>query len=106
MKNIEKQKEVVLLKQEFELESTDRFDEDIEKHKKSEEKSVLKKIDKLLDELREHPQTGTGKPELLIGDKAGQWSRRISKKHRLIYEINGEIVTFLLLSAYGHYDDK
>ena len=35
---------------------------DIEKIKKSGDKKVLLKIDKLLDELREHPKTGTGKP--------------------------------------------
>ena len=28
-----------------------------------------------------------GKPEPLSGDRIGQWSRRISLKHRLIYEI-------------------
>lgn len=38
---------------------------DIEKHKKSGDKKILLKIDKLLNELREHPQTGTGKPEQL-----------------------------------------
>ena len=38
---------------------------DIEKHKKSGDRKVLVKIDKLLDELREHPYSGTGKPEKL-----------------------------------------
>lgn len=38
---------------------------DIEKFKKSGDKKVLIKIDKLLDELREHSKTGTGKPEQL-----------------------------------------
>lgn len=36
---------------------------DIGKFRKSGDKKVLVKIDKLLDELREHPTTGTGKPE-------------------------------------------
>ena len=35
---------------------------DIEKHKKSGDKKILLKIDKLLNELREHPQSGTGNP--------------------------------------------
>ena len=61
---------------------------------------------KLIDELTEHPTTGTGKPEPLSGDRAGQWSRRISGKHRLIYLIDNENVVVLLLSAYSHYDDK
>jgi len=33
---------------------------DIEKHKKSGDKAVLKKIEKLLNELMEHPTSGTG----------------------------------------------
>jgi len=37
---------------------------DIEKFKKSGDKKVLLKIDKLLNELIEHPKTGTGKPEI------------------------------------------
>lgn len=49
---------------------------------------------------------GTGKPEPLSGDRSGQWSRRITQKHRLIYEIEENIVTVDVLSAYGHYDDK
>ena len=65
-----------------------------------------KKLEKLLAELIEHPTTGTGKPEPLKGDRSGQWSRRISQKHRLIYEIREEIITVLVLSSYGHYDDK
>ena len=65
-----------------------------------------KKAVKLLEELQEHPQTGTGKPEQLKGDRAGQWSRRITDRHRLVYEIEEEQVMVLILSSYGHYDDK
>ena len=79
--------------------------EDLSKLKKS-EPAAFKKAGKLLSELQEHPQTGTGKPEPLSGDRSGQWSRRISQKHRLIYEIEENIVTVYVLSAYGHYDDK
>jgi toxin YoeB len=38
---------------------------DIKKFRKSGDKKALIKIDKLLDELRDHPTTGTGRPELL-----------------------------------------
>lgn len=55
---------------------------------------------------REHPRTDTGKPEPLSGDRIGQWSRRITKKHRLVYEIRDTEVIVLVLTAYGHYDDK
>ncbi|MBP3213636.1 MAG: type II toxin-antitoxin system YoeB family toxin [Bacteroidaceae bacterium] len=40
------------------------------------------------------------------GDRAGQWSRTITKKHRLIYEIFETEVHVDVLAAYGHYDDK
>ena len=42
----------------------------------------------------------------LGADRSGQWTRRINRKHPLIYEIREEIITVLMLSAYGHYDDK
>ncbi len=38
---------------------------DIHKFKISGNKKALKKVDKLLDELRQHPTRGTGKPERL-----------------------------------------
>ncbi len=42
----------------------------------------------------------------MSGDRQGQWSRRITKKHRLVYEIHDNIVTVLVLTAYGHYEEK
>jgi toxin YoeB len=70
------------------------------------EPASYKKALKLIAELLEHPRTGTGKPEALSGNRAGQWSRRISQKHRLIYSIEDMTVTVIVLTAYGHYDDK
>jgi toxin YoeB len=42
----------------------------------------------------------------LKGQPEGRWSRRISQKHRLVYRIFDTEVLVLVLSAYGHYDDK
>ena len=80
--------------------------EDIEVHKRSGDKSVLQKLQKLLNELREHPKTGTGQPEKLKHDLAGLYSRRINRKHRLIYSIEENTVTVYLLSAHSHSSDK
>jgi toxin YoeB len=80
--------------------------EDIEKLKKSGDKASLKKLNNLLDELRDHPETGSGKPEKLKDNYSGRWSRKISEKHRLIYEIHEEVVTVIVLSTFGHYGDK
>lgn len=68
------------------------------------DKSCLKKVTSLIEELELHPQSGTGKPEQLKGDKSGLWSRRINRKHRLVYKIEDEQVSVLVLSAYGHYE--
>ena len=78
---------------------------DLAKLKENEPKSFIKAM-KLIDELVEHPRTGSGHPELLSGDHSGLWSRHITKKHRLVYEIHDDTVVVLVLSAYGHYDDK
>lgn len=80
-------------------------EDDLKKLKKSEPKAFQKAI-KLLNELAVHPKTGTGHPEQLKGDRAGQWSRQITKKHRLVYTINDDTVVVLVLTSYGHYDDK
>lgn len=70
------------------------------------EQAGYQKALKLIAELYNHPRTGTGKPEQLSGNRAGQWSRRINKKHRLVYEIRDMEVVVLVLTDYGHYDDK
>ena len=70
------------------------------------EPAAYRKAAKFIEELREHPKTGTGHPEQLKGDRAGQWSRTITKKHRLIYEIFEKEVRVDILSSYGHYEDK
>jgi toxin YoeB len=85
------------------------FDEqalkDIQLLKKS-EKQAYNKLLKLLDELSEHPTTGTGKPEVLKFGLSGFYSRRITQKHRLVYKIDNEQITVLIISAIGHYNDK
>jgi toxin YoeB len=77
---------------------------DIERHKKSGDKKVLLKISVLLAELTVHPLTGTGQPEKLKHELKGLYSRRINKKHRLVYEVQDDIV--LVLSVHAHYRDK
>mgnify|MGYP002525607410 CR=1 FL=1 len=73
---------------------------------KYDEPKSFQKLTNMLLELMEHPKTGTGHPELLKGDPKGRWSRRISKKHRLVYRIFDDTVLVLVLRAYGHYGDK
>lgn len=84
---------------------SEKAQEDMAKLRHS-EPAAFKKAIKLLNELMEHPMTGTGHPEPLKGNRSGQWSRTITKKHRLIYEIFETEVHVDVLSAYGHYSDK
>lgn len=85
----------------FLLHFTETALDDIDQHKKSGNKQVLKKLYSLLEELGEHPFSGTGKPEALKHQLAGCWSRRITQEHRLIYEVKDDNV--YVLSARGHY---
>ena len=82
------------------------FSEDAKKdlkelHKKA--PMAVKKLSKLLEEIQEHPRTGTGQVEPLKGYDGNVYSRRITQEHRLVYRIYEDIIEVLVLSAFGHY---
>ncbi|MBR0533551.1 MAG: Txe/YoeB family addiction module toxin [Bacteroidales bacterium] len=82
------------------------FSEDAKKdlkelHKKAPQ--AISKLAKLLDEIREHPRTGSGQVEALKGYDGNVYSKRITKEHRLVYRIIDNVVEVLVLSAFGHY---
>lgn len=54
--------------------------EDLKAIKYSGNKAVFKKVIVLIEELKEHPTTGTGQLEQLKHELSGYWSRRIDKK--------------------------
>jgi len=65
------------------------------------DKRMLIRINRLINEARRDPATGTGKPERLAGDLSGCWSRRIDQEHRLVYTVrDGQLV---ILMARYHY---
>lgn len=70
---------------------------------KSGNKSIQKKINELLLSIKETPYSGVGKPEALKHEFSGLWSRRISKEHSLVYEIDKEANLILIHSLKGHY---
>lgn len=87
--------------QKYNIEYKEEYFSDIQKHKKSGDKNTLKL------EIENTPTIGLGKPEQLKGYKERSiWSRRIDQKHRLVYEIFSEEYKVVVISAYGHYDDK
>jgi len=69
--------------------------------KQSGQKLIQKKIQNLIEDIKEHPYTGIGKPEPLKHELTGVWSRRISNEHRLVYEITNS--TIQIHSLRGHY---
>ncbi|MES2573373.1 MAG: Txe/YoeB family addiction module toxin [Bacteroidota bacterium] len=73
---------------------------------KSGNKSIIKKITQLINDIQLHPFDGIGKPEQLKYNLSGVWSRRIDKEHRLVYEIIDEntIEILNILSLKGHYE--
>ena len=92
---------------EYSLEETEVFSEEMEKHISSGQKKIVERILNLIEEIKIHPTTGTGKVERLKGKgKRLIYSRRINDKHRLIYEIFEEEKKVVLAAAYGHYKDK
>lgn len=64
-------------------------------------KPVLKKIAQLIESIKENPFEGIGKPEQLKYSLSGAWSQRITKEHRVVYEI--EDGNILIHSIRGHY---
>lgn len=89
----------------YEIRFTTEANEGLLKLAKS-ELGAYKKALKFIDELQKHPTTGTGHPERLKGFVQERWSRRISSKHRMVYEIYEKEIVVLILTAYGHYNDK
>ena len=53
-------------------------------------RKVLERINKLVQEVRREPFSGVGKPEPLRHALAGFWSRRITDEHRMVYRVEGD----------------
>ena len=79
-----------------------------EKYEKlrEQDKRLHKALCKLLKEvLRSQDLTiGLGKPESLKHNLSGLWSRRISRKDRLIYRFNE--MSIYIFAIGGHYDQS
>jgi toxin YoeB len=66
-----------------------------------------KKADRIMDLLADildgDPFVGLGKPEPLKYVAPNTWSRRIDLEHRLVYQVDGNRITFL--QARYHYEE-
>lgn len=59
---------------------------------------------KLIEIIRENPWQNPPPYEKLIGNLSGACSRRINRKHRLIYEVIEEQKTVKIISLWTHYE--
>lgn len=68
------------------------------------DKKTLRKINRLLNDIKRNGYNSSGKPEPLRGNLSGYWSVRIDEKNRIVFRINGDCVEIYQCST--HYGDK
>ena len=67
----------------------------------TQDKKTLKRINKLINDVKRSPFQGIGKPELLKENLSGFWSRRIDDTNRLVYAVDELAIT--IISCRYHY---
>ena len=67
----------------------------------TEDKKTLRRINKLIIDMKRSPFAGIGKPEPLKENLTGFWSRRIDDTHRLVYAVDEHVIT--IISCRYHY---
>jgi toxin YoeB len=59
------------------------------------DRTMLKRINRLIEDAVRDPASGIGKPEPLRRLLSGCWSRRIGEEHRLVYLVDGDDLVIL-----------
>ena len=65
------------------------------------DKKILKRINRLVKEIKRNPFEGMGDPEPLRHNWSGYWSRRIDREHRIVYKIIDE--NLIVVQCRYHY---
>ena len=65
------------------------------------EPKMLRRINRMIEEVTRDPGQGIGKPERLAENLSGYWSRRITDEHRLVYTVRGD--NLVIIQARYHY---
>lgn len=65
------------------------------------DRKMVDRITKLIQEVKRDPFSGVGKPEPLKHALAGFWSRRITDEHRMVYRIEDD--SLLIAQLRYHY---
>lgn len=66
------------------------------------DRKTLKRINALIEAAQRDPFGGIGKPEPLVGNLTGYWSRRIDDKNRLVYALEAD--TVVVIACRYHYE--
>ncbi len=67
----------------------------------TQDKKTLKRINKLITDIKRSPFEGIGKPEPLKENLTGFWSRRIDDTNRLVYAVDDTAIS--IISCRYHY---
>lgn len=54
------------------------------------DRKIVERINKLIQEVKREPFSGLGKPEPLKHALSGFWSRRITDEHRMVYRVEAD----------------
>ncbi len=65
------------------------------------ERTILKRLNCMIEEAARDPGIGIGKPERLSQNLSGYWSRRITDEHRLVDQLRDE--ELIVVQARYHY---
>ncbi len=70
-------------------------------HWQTADRAILKRINRLIEDISRDAFVGIGKPEPLRHALTGAWSRRIDEEHRLVYLVDADDI--VILQARYHY---
>jgi toxin YoeB len=64
------------------------------------DKKILRRTNRLINEITRSPYEGIGKPEPLKHALSVYWSRRINDEHRIVYKITDDAVQIAQLRCH------
>jgi toxin YoeB len=70
-------------------------------HWQGSDRTIVKRINRLIEDTLRTPFAGIGKPEPLRHTGPDVWSRRLTEEHRLLYLIEDDQIT--IIQARYHY---
>jgi toxin YoeB len=72
----------------------------------SKDKKLLLKFEEIIQDIKLNPYSLLYKFESLKHNYSDFCSKRLSKKHRILYKIENNFITVIIVSVLGHYNDN